>query len=68
MMNLNKPLEETPRMNKKSQTETKDLLADTLLSLLESKPFPKITVNELCTKSMIWCGIKKVDSLFSRIS
>ena len=52
-MNLNKPLEETPRMNKKSQTETKDLLADTLLSLLESKPFPKITVNELCTKSMI---------------
>ena len=40
-------------MNKKSQTETKEILADTLLNLLESKPFPKITVNELCKKSRI---------------
>lgn len=40
-------------MNKNSPLETKQILANTLLDLLESKPFPKITVNELCSKSMI---------------
>lgn len=40
-------------MNKNNQLETKQILASTLLDLLETKPFPKITVNELCEKSMI---------------
>lgn len=40
-------------MNKNSPLETKQILANTLIDLLESKPFPKITVNELCAKSMI---------------
>ncbi|MDO4338528.1 MAG: TetR/AcrR family transcriptional regulator C-terminal domain-containing protein [Eubacteriales bacterium] len=40
-------------MNKNNQPETKQILANTLLDLLKSKPFPKITVNELCEKSMI---------------
>lgn len=40
-------------MNKNNQSETKQILANALLNLLESKPFPKITVNELCEKSMI---------------
>ena len=40
-------------MNKNNQSETKQILANTLLNLLESKPFSKITVNELCEKSMI---------------
>lgn len=40
-------------MNKNNQSEIKQILANALLNLLESKPFPKITVNELCEKSMI---------------
>lgn len=40
-------------MTKTNPSATKQVLANTLLDLLESKPFPKITVNELCTKSMI---------------
>lgn len=40
-------------MNKNNQSETKEILANALLVLLETKPFTKITVNELCEKSMI---------------
>lgn len=40
-------------MNKNTPLETKQILANTLMDLLESKPFPKITVNELCERSMI---------------
>lgn len=40
-------------MNKNNQSETKQILDNALLNLLENKPFPKITVNELCEKSMI---------------
>lgn len=40
-------------MNKNNAPETKQILANTLLDLLEIKPFPKITVNELCKKAMI---------------
>lgn len=39
-------------MNKNSP-ETKQILANTLQELLENKPFPKITVNEICAKSMV---------------
>lgn len=37
----------------KNPLETKEILANTLQDLLETKPFPKITVNELCSKSMV---------------
>lgn len=40
-------------MPKTHQTETKEILANTLFNLLERKPFSKITVNELCEQSMI---------------
>lgn len=40
-------------MNKNNLSETKHILANVLLDLLETKPFPKITVNELCEKSAI---------------
>lgn len=40
-------------MNRNTPLETKQILANTLMDLLESKPFPKITVNELCARSMI---------------
>lgn len=40
-------------MNKNNQSETKQILANALLTLLETKPFQKITVNELCKNSMI---------------
>lgn len=40
-------------MRKNNPSETKQMLANALLDLLETKPFPKITVNELCEKSMI---------------
>lgn len=40
-------------MSKNNPSETRQILANTLLNLLESKPFSKITVNELCEKSMI---------------
>lgn len=40
-------------MNKNNRSETKQILANALLDLLKSKPFSKITVNELCKKSMI---------------
>lgn len=40
-------------MNKNNPTKTKQILANTLLRLLEVKPFSKITVNELCEQSMI---------------
>lgn len=40
-------------MSKSNPSETRQILANTLRKLLESKPFSKITVNELCEKSMI---------------
>lgn len=40
-------------MNKNQPSETKQILADTLEELLETKPFQKITVNELCEKCSI---------------
>ena len=40
-------------MNKNNQSETKQILANALLDLLEHKPFSKITVNELCERAMI---------------
>lgn len=40
-------------MSKNNPSETKQILAGTLLHLLETKPFSKITVNELCEQSMI---------------
>lgn len=40
-------------MNRNTPLETKQILANTLMDLLEKKPFSKITVNELCEKSMI---------------
>lgn len=40
-------------MNKSNPSETKQILAYALLNLLVTKPFHKITVNELCEKSMI---------------
>lgn len=40
-------------MTKNKSSETKEILANTLFDLLERKPFPKISVNELCENSMI---------------
>lgn len=40
-------------MRKSCHSDTKDILATALSDLLEVKPFSKITVNELCEKSMI---------------
>lgn len=40
-------------MNQKKALKTKTILANTLLDLLNVKPFSNITVNELCGKSMI---------------
>lgn len=40
-------------MTKNKSSETKEILANTLFDLLERKPFPKISVSELCENSMI---------------
>lgn len=40
-------------MSKNKSAETKEILANTFMDLLEKKPFRKISVNELCENSMI---------------
>lgn len=50
---LTEMTKENSKMTKNKSSETKEILANTLFDLLERKPFPKISVNELCENSMI---------------